>query len=411
MADTLLQENTTSDIAENVGTFVVGGGNLPVIQLNNQSLIDPNKFNTKAMAWCNQKAQELDFNDTNAVLCFAAEPQRQLNTFLDTILENVKVKEAGALGDLAITLTKGISFAKVKEFQQQIVGGKSWLTRLPLVGRLWDVSRAFIARQSSLRSLLTEVEKQMITRQHSLMKRNIELDQVFDNTMAHINKMALWIISGERALRLGQEQLQMLKDKTIRTPDMTNTQRANDLQEQVTLFEVRLSDMKVAYVRSMSSGVQIRTVQQANKIELQNVIQGLLSDIVAFKQALVLTVANYNTMLAQHERKKQAEVLKTIEEANIAAIRHVYLEAKTSQGRSLMEATHITGLANKLIETLQLGVQIEKDNVNKRKEAEKILVQTQEVLRRGLAQVGQNLPTSSEADVGDDILLLDEARP
>ena len=353
----------------------------------NVVLIDVTKFDKETKVWADEQAKDLDFLNTNDVMLFGADPQKKLSGFLDTLLADIKVKEAGAMGDLTIALSKGINVTRINEFQEQMKKGRSVWARLPLIGKYYDYAKIFLAKQGDFKTLVDNIEKEAQKRQDNLMRKNISLDALHGNTADNQDEMAKWIISGEIAREYGKKQIAELNDKVQESGDPIDTAAAHDFQEQLTQFEVRLSDMKTAYLRAMVSGPQIRTVQQSIKMEMNNITRSILNDLTALKGAIVMAAASYSVLQAQAERSDRKEALQKIEDANMEAMGKAYIAAKESQGDSLNDAVRIADIANNIVATLNKGVEIDKENVKKRAEAEQKLIEAKNSLKAGLEQI------------------------
>jgi|GEM_PF-3555355 len=364
----------------------------PLVKLADDSgdeavLIDTTKFTSEHMHWAKEQANNLDLMDTNSVLLFASEPQKDLNSFLDTLLNEIKAKDAGPVGDLTIALAKGIEVTRLNEFQRQMTKGRSLLAKLPLIGSFWDYARVFMARQEDFQKLIDRIEREATDRNERLMRKNVQLDELYEENERAQNAMALWIVAGEYAIDLGNERLRELQAESEQSKDPQKAKQVHDFSEQFTTFKTRVIDMKVAYMRAMVSGPQIRTVQQAAKIEMQNIQRSIMNDLTALKQAVVMAAANYGILQAQAERKGRTEAVRKIEQANIEATGQAYISAKESQGLVLDDALHVADIANKLLDTLKQGVEIDKQNEQKRAEAERVLIETKDNLKKGLEQV------------------------
>ncbi len=390
MIETPELEDASSEVPPASESKASGG--VALVKLGDESgdevvLIDASKFSPEHIQWAKEQAKNLDFLDTNEVLLFAAEPQKKLNVFLDTLLIEIKAKDVGPVGDLTVALSKGIEITRLNEFQKQMTKGRTILAKLPIFGPLWDYARIFMARQDDFQKLIDRIEEEATVRNERLMRKNVELDELHTENETAQNTMALWIVAGEYAQELGDLRLKELQGESERSQDPQKAKQLHDFSEQLTSFKTRVLDMKVAYMRAMISGPQIRTVQQSAKIEMQNIQRSILNDLTALKQAVIMAAANYNILQAQAERQGRTEAVRKIEQANIEATGQAYISAKESQGSGLDDALHIADIANKLLETLKQGVEIDKQNEQKRADAERALVTAKEDLKKGLEQV------------------------
>ncbi len=64
--------------------------------------IDLNKFTDEQKARINQIAASVSFSDTNSLMSFGADAQRELSKHLDQLLEGMRTSEAGRAGEITI---------------------------------------------------------------------------------------------------------------------------------------------------------------------------------------------------------------------------------------------------------------------------------------------------------------------
>ncbi|MGB1027344.1 MAG: toxic anion resistance protein, partial [Rhodospirillaceae bacterium] len=172
------------------------------------------------------------------------------------------------------------------------------------------------------------------------------------------------------------------------TPDAMEASQLHDWGNQINAFEARLMKMKIFFTESLISVPQIRVAQEAAKIEIQNIMDGLLFDLPRLKNAVLRVASLLNIRGAQQENDARREASAKIGQLGADLLHTAYTEAKSSQGSSLDEVNALSDIANKLVGTIQAGAEIERQNQAKRAEANRKLVEVKNTVAEVMRDIG-----------------------
>ncbi len=342
-------------------------------------------------------AAAVDFNNTNTVLTFGVAPQRQMNSFLDSLLEDLQVGDAGVAGQLTLELSEGYDLMRIDEFKRELSGnGDSFTAR---IGRAFGWVRDLAAlvknmrdQKSTLVSKFDKIERIANDRKREIMTYNVKLDQLRDQSDGYIIDMATHIAAGETALLRGVEEFETRKQALATVPDDVEAARLHGLARAIGSFEQRLLRMQIAYTQAVAvTRPRIQAIRQAGEVEIQNIIESLLFDLPNLKSLVLQVAAMTNLKQAQAEDARRREVSGKIAGAATDLFHDVYTTSIASQGRGLDDVRALAATADKLIETLREGERLEQENKTRRREAADALVDVKAKVNEALKNVSPSL--------------------
>lgn len=364
--------------------------NLPVLvmALAENELVDISDFTPEQLQHIDEISHKVDFKDTNSILLFASEPQQKISSFMDTLLSDVKAEDVGVAGDLAVELGNGIDGMQIEKIKNQLEG--KGMAAIPLIGpwlaKTFGAAKYFYHRKEKFLTQIDRIIAKAEDRKHELIKNNAKLDILVDNVEDHINELELWISGGEKALVRGREEFEAQKAQ-IDINDSLEAAKLVDFADQINAFETRLIRLKAFYTESIVSIPQIRATQQAGKIEIQNIFDGMLFDLPRLKNAVIRVGALLNIHKAQAEDDKRREASRKIAEIGADMLDQAYTTAKESQGNITEEVDALASVSQKLLDTLKKGIEIDRENAKKRADAEAKLTEVKTTLTQAMKDI------------------------
>ncbi|MFV0321248.1 MAG: toxic anion resistance protein [Alphaproteobacteria bacterium] len=364
--------------------------NLPVLvmALAENELVDTSDFTPEQHQRIDEISHRVDFKDTNSILLFAAEPQQKISSFMDTLLADVKSEDVGVAGDLAVELGNGIDSMHIQQIKNQLDG--KGIAAIPLIGpwlsKTFGAAKYFYHRKEKFLTQIDRIIAKAEDRKHELIKNNAKLDILVDNVEDHINELELWIAGGEKALVRGRAEFEAQKAQ-IDINDSLEAAKLVDFADQINAFETRLIRLKAFYTESIVSIPQIRATQQAGKIEIQNIFDGMLFDLPRLKNAVIRVGALLNIHKAQAEDDKRREASRKIAEIGADMLDQAYTTAKESQGNITEEVDALASVSQKLLDTLKKGIEIDRENAKKRADAEAKLTEVKTTLTQAMKDI------------------------
>jgi uncharacterized protein YaaN involved in tellurite resistance len=180
------------------------------------------------MARVNQIVATVSFADTNSLLSFGSEAQRQLSQHLDE-LDGIRTSEVGAAGDLTIELATTIKALNLRKMKREI-DGQDWVAasvgRLPVVGAWFSALRYLQLSHRKVKEHLDAIEQRA---QADLVESSIE----------HIQDLELYLAAAQIIVKRARVEFEQRREAAAKSKDAVEISRLRDFGEQLNAFEAR----------------------------------------------------------------------------------------------------------------------------------------------------------------------------
>jgi uncharacterized protein YaaN involved in tellurite resistance len=374
---------------------------LPVLAnaLPEAKLIPLQKFDDEARKRVAEIEATVSVTDTNSIMTFGAEPQRRMNAFLDEMLKGVRTDEAGAAGELILQLATTIKAINLPKMKQEVAGEEGiagMLARLPLVGARFSALRHFQETRKEIHTHLDEIEKKASVELGRLQAENAAADARARETLVNLRELEVYLAAGQQALVKARADFAALKTKVEATTpyDPVLFSELRDMAEQIDAFETRLVRMNIAVADAMVAIPQIRTAQEAARIEIRNIMDAMLFDMPRLKGAVLQVAALNQINKAASSTEARRRVAREIGQIGADALDQAYTNAKLSQGGAADDVQALETISNRLLDTIGKGAKISEANRQKRAEAQQRIEALKgklvEGLRASAQQIGQS---------------------
>ena len=354
------------------------------LQLAPADMVDTARFDAPRKQQVAVIAASVSVADSNTVATFGAGPQRKLSGFLDQLLTGVRADEIGTAGALVTELATGLKMLDLPGVRREVEGRAGLLVRLPIVGRYVSALRRFRAMQKQVVDHMAAIERKAEVHLGKLKASNAGLDRLLDATEANLRELEVWVAAGQQALMRLRDGFEAERLALATSRDAVGLAKLRDMAEQVNAFETRLVRMHVAFTRGVLAIPQIRTAQQAGRIEIQNTLDTLLFDLPDLKGAIVRVAALNQISRASEATAARRRIGRELQEIGVEALDRAYTLAKTTQGDMAGDVDTLSRVTDKMLATIDKGLQIDRDNRAKRDAAVQQLGEVRERLMDGL---------------------------
>ncbi len=307
--------------------------------------------------------------DSTSLAIFGAAPQRKLSGFLDQLLAGTGTNEIGVAGDLVTELATSLKRLDLPGMKREAEGAGAVLSRLPVVGRYFSALRRFRAMRQGVLTHLTEIERKAEVHLGKLKATNAGLDRLVDATEDNLREIEVYIAGGQQAALRMRAEHAALREQVRNSRDAVQMAKLRDMSEQINAFETRLVRMQVAFTRGILAIPQIRTAQQAGRIEIQNTLDTVLFDLPDFKSALVRVAALERIGRASDATAARRKITRELQEIGIDALDSAYTKAKASQGDMADDVASLAQVSDRMIGIINRGLEMDRANRGKRDEA------------------------------------------
>jgi uncharacterized protein YaaN involved in tellurite resistance len=356
------------------------------------------KFNDEQRQRITDIASTVGVLDSTAVTNYGVAAQRKMNSFLDQLLQGIRTYSVGQAGALTIELAHNIKAMDLPNVQKEIQSG-NWMTKVPLVGKLMSALRKFQLEHEEILKHLSEIEAKGQREAARLASVNTKMDALAASTLDNLKELEMYLAAGQVVLMRARGEFRKQKDLIQQSNDPIALVQLRDMAEQINAFEARLMRMHIAYTDALVSIPQIRTTQEAARIEQRNIMDTILFDLPRLKSA-ILRVAALNLITdAAKDDEARRQITRQIGTIGADALDEAYTRAKQSQGTGAEDVAALAEIADKLLATIEKGVQLDEENRQKRHAAEEQLGEIQDKLMEGLRS---NAAQIADRSVGEE---------
>lgn len=324
---------------------------------------------------------KIDVFDSTQILQYGAAAQNKISSFSDSVLEDVKTKSSGEVGDLLADLV-----AEIKGFDGTLVSepkgiGKIFYSAKKQLAKI-------VAKYSKIESNIDGIEKGLDKSKIKLLKDVSIFDQMYQKNLEYFKEISLYIIAGEKKLEeLKNVVLPELKKKAEETEEQLDVQKVQDMEAQINRFEKKLYDLKTTRLISIQMAPQIRLIQN-NDAELVEKIQSSITNTIPlWKNQMVLALGITNAKTALKQQQAVSKLTNDMLLKNSETLKQGTLDIAKESERAIVDIETLKKTNQSLIETLDGVIKIHEDGRIKRKEAEVELQNIEKELKNKILEI------------------------
>lgn len=327
--------------------------------------------------------QKIDVNDSVQVLQFGSAAQNKISNFSDSVLENVKTKNAGEVGDLLTDLV-----VQVKDFDTTVPGS---LSPKGLYGLFFNAKKQvekIIAKYSKVETNVSKIEKQLETQKIKMLKDITIFDTMYEKNLEYFKDLSLYIIAGEKKLEeLKNVVLPEIQKKAEETGEQADLQKVNDIVNVINRFEKRIYDLKTTRIISLQMAPQIRLIQNNDSELVEKIQSSLINTIPLWKNQIVIALGLANSKSALEAQKAVTETTNEMLQKNSEMLKQGTIEVAEESEKAIVNVETLQKTNKDIIETLDKVLEIHENGRVKRVAAEKELLNIEKELKDKLLEI------------------------
>ena len=345
--------------------------------LNYDTLSDAEK---KAIEEFNEK---LDVTDGTQVLQFGSAAQDKISKFSDSILEDVRTKNLGDVGDLLANLV-----SEIKSFDKDISGD----SKKGVLGKLFNNAKKevdhIIAKYSKIEGNIDTIEKGLEKDKLQMLKDISIFDTMYEKNLEYFKEISLYIIAGEKKLEeLRNVTLPELRKIAEDSKDELDIQKVNDMENTINRFEKKIYDLKTTRIISIQMAPQIRLLQN-NEAELVEKIQSSITNTIPlWKNQMVLALGINNAKQALKGQQEVSKLTNEMLKKNSETLKQGSIQIAEESEKAIVDVETLQKTNQDLIETLDKVIEIHKNGRIKRQEAEEKLADIEKELKDKMLEI------------------------
>ena len=326
--------------------------------------------------------KKIDVTDSTQVLQYGAKAQSKISQFSDSVLEGVKTRSTGEVGDLLANLV-----GEIKSFDSDIAGDNK-----TFLGKLFNNAKkqvdTWIAKYSKIETNIDGIEKQLENHRLQMLKDIAIFDTMYEKNLEYFKEISLYIIAGEKKLEeLRNVELPKLRAQAQESGEQLDAQKVQDMENTINRFEKKIYDLKTTRIISIQMAPQIRLLQN-NEAELVEKIQGSITNTIPlWKNQIVLALGINNAKQALGAQKAVTNLTNDMLKKNSEILKQGSIEIAEESERAIVDVETLQKTNRDIIETLDKVIEIHEAGRAKRQEAEVELQNIEKELKDKMIEI------------------------
>ena len=319
-------------------------------------------------------AAKINIEDPAHVMLYGADAQKKVSDFADTILEGVKIKDSGDVGNMLSSLIG--QFKVFEDSAEEQKGIRGWFVSAErhvesLRARFDDVS-------GNIENIAATLENHQV----QLLKDVSMLNHLYDMNLDYFKELTMYIAAGEKRLaEVRALDLVKARDKAKQSNDAMDAQKAGDLDAALDRFEKKLHDLTLTRQISLQMAPQIRFPQNNDALLIERIQSTLVNTLPLWKNQMVLALGLQHTQQAVKAQRAVTDMTNELLKKNAEKLKMGTIETAKESERSIVDIETLVHTNQSLIDTMNEVLRIQSEGRQKRIEAEKTLLQMENELK------------------------------
>jgi uncharacterized protein YaaN involved in tellurite resistance len=323
-------------------------------------------------------AQKIDITDSNVVLQYGAAAQKNIASFSENALNNVRTKDLGEIGQALSGLV-----GELQNFGQEEKKGFFGFFQKKK-NDLAAMKLAYNKAEVNVNKIVEILEGHQVT----LMKDVAMLDQMYDLNTKYYKELTMYILAGKRRLEeVRTGQLEELRKKAAASGAQEDAQAYNDLANMCSRFEKKIHDLELTRMISIQMGPQTRLIQNNDALMLEKIQSSLVNTIPLWKSQMVLSLGLEHSRQATAAQSAVTNMTNELLQKNADMLKMGTIETAKEAERSVVDIQTLQHTNQQLISTLDEVMRIQTEGAQKRKEAELELGRIEGELKQKLLEL------------------------
>lgn len=322
-------------------------------------------------------SKQIDISNSQHVMLYGADAQKKVSDFSDTILADIKNKDAGSVGDMMSKL-----IGELQNFEsatEKPKGVRAWFSKPEKY--IEQVRARFDTVSKNVENIAGTLEGHQV----QLLKDVAMFNHLYDMNIQYFKELTMYIIAGEERLAsFRAEEVVQARAHAEQTGDAMDAQKANDLNSAADRFEKKLHDLKLTRQISMQMAPQIRLLQNNNALLIERIQSTLVNTLPLWKNQMVLAIGLEHSRDAMQSQRAVTNMTNELLKKNAESLKMGTIETAKEAERGIIDIQTLVETNQSLIDTMNEVVRIQEDGRQQRRDAEKALSQMEDELKRRL---------------------------
>ena len=321
-------------------------------------------LNTEEQQAVDAFAKQIDITNANQVLMYGANAQKNIASFSENALNNVRNKDLGEVGEALSGLVvelKSLDFDTEEE-------EKGFFSKLfkKSKNQLEELKAQFSEVEVNVDKISAILEQHQI----ALMKDVAMFDEMYNLNLQYYKELTMYILAGRKRLEeVRATDVEALRQKAAASGSAEDAQAYNDLVNMCNRFEKKLHDLEMSRMVSIQMGPQTRMLQNNDVMMIEKIQSSLVNTIPLWKSQMVLALGLENARKATAAQAAVSEMTNELLKKNAEKLKQGSIDIAKEAERSIIDIETLQHPNEQQISTLDEVMQIQRDGAQKRQEA------------------------------------------
>lgn len=330
----------------------------------------------------------IDLMDNKLAVEYGVDAQKNLSQFSETILSQVKSKDAGYVGSIMTDL-----MVKVRSLELEDAGEKSFLDNIPFFRKASDKMGTFLAKYEDLDQQIDKIEAELDVARLQMITDIGNLDTLYATNLDYFNQLQLYIIAGKEKLEeMHNETIPRLREEASKSGNPMSAQLVADFEDTVNRFEKKVHDLEISKTLAIQTAPQIKLIQNNDKQLVDKIQTAILNTIPLWKSQVVIALGLHKQESVLKMQQQVTDTTNELLRKNADQLKTSSVEVAREAERSIVDVETLQHVNQNLIETIEETLRIHAEGREKRLAAQQELSKIEERLKETLLLTGPRNP-------------------
>lgn len=338
------------------------------------------KLSPAEQAAVKEFSKKIDVLNTEQVLNYGSNAQKNISEFSDSALNAVRTKDLGQvgnmLGDLVVEL-QGLNFDPE---QKKGLRGLFNKTKQDVASMKAQYDKAEV----NVNKIVEELERHEVV----LLKDISLMDKMYEKNQEYMKELTMYIIAGKLKIKeLREVELPEMQRKARESGLPEDAQAANDFANMIGRFEKKIHDLELTRMISLQMSPQIRMIQNNDTLMSEKIRSSIVNTIPLWKNQMILGLSMHHSEEAMKAQREVTDMTNKLLESNSKMLHQGSVSIAKESERGIVDIETLKKTNLELIATLDEVRQIQDEGREKRRQAEEELGRIEGQLKQKLLEM------------------------
>ena len=327
----------------------------------------------------------INLMDSQTTIQYGVGAQRNISSFSDHILAQVRSKDSGYVGELMSELVLKVKDAGVDQLED------GPLDKIPFLKNASRAVKRFMQRYEKLEVQIDRIEQQLDQARMQMLKDITMFDGLYEKNLEYFQELQIYIAAGEEKLKELQETtLPQLHAEAAAKGDAMSAQVVRDFEDTVNRFEKKIHDLKLSKTVAIQTAPQIRLIQNNDKMLVDKIQTAVLSTIPLWKSQIVIALGLHRQESVLKMQRSVSDATNTLLTKNAELLKQNSVDVARESERGIVDLQTLKKVNADLISTIEETIKVQQEGRIARQNAEAELAGIEEQLKQTLLATAQS---------------------